>query len=61
MPWKERSIMEERMRFVSRFKHGESMSSLCREFAISRVTDYKIQTVRSGWPDRSGANSLALR
>ena len=32
MPWKERSIVEERMRFVLRLKDGESMSSLCREF-----------------------------
>src|SRR5258708_32576179 len=31
MPWKERSIVEERMRFV-----------MCREFGISRVTGYKI-------------------
>ena len=33
--------MEERMRFV-RLQDGESMSSLCREFGISRVTGYKI-------------------
>jgi transposase InsO family protein len=42
MPWKERSIVEERMRFLLRLKDGESMSSLCREFGISRVTGYKI-------------------
>ena len=42
MPWKERSIVEERMRFVLRLKDGECMSSLCREFGISRVTGYKI-------------------
>jgi transposase len=42
MPWKERSIVEERMRFVLRLKDGESMTSLCREFGISRVTGYKI-------------------
>jgi hypothetical protein len=42
MPWKERSIVEERMRFVPRLKDGEGMSSLCREFGISRVTGYKI-------------------
>jgi hypothetical protein len=27
MPWKERSIVEERMRFVLRLKDGESMAS----------------------------------
>src|SRR5580704_16566423 len=42
MPWKERSIVEERMRFVLRLKDGESMASLCREFGISRVTGYEI-------------------
>ena len=34
MPWKERSIVEERMRFVLRLKDGGSMASLCREFAF---------------------------
>src|SRR5260221_13259253 len=42
MPWKERSIVEERMRFVLRLKDGETMASLCREFGISRVTGYKM-------------------
>jgi transposase InsO family protein len=42
MPWKESSVMEERMRFVIRLKDGESMASLCREFGISRKTGYKI-------------------
>ena len=42
MPWKERSVMEERMRFVLRLRDGESMASLVREFGISRVTGYKI-------------------
>jgi transposase InsO family protein len=42
MPWKERSVMDERIRFVIRLKDGESMASPCREFAISRKTGYKI-------------------
>src|SRR5580698_5566447 len=42
MPWKESSVMDERMRFVIRLKDGESMASLCREFGISRKTSYKI-------------------
>jgi len=42
MPWKERSVMDERIRFVIRQKDGESMASLCREFGISRKTGYKI-------------------
>jgi hypothetical protein len=32
MPWKESSVMDERIRFVIRLKDGESMASLCREF-----------------------------
>jgi transposase InsO family protein len=42
MPWKESSVMDERMRFVIRLKDGESMTLLCREFGISRKTGYKI-------------------
>ena len=42
MPWKESSVMDERMRFVIRRKDGETMASLCREFGISRKTGYKI-------------------
>jgi hypothetical protein len=37
MPWKERSVVEERMRFVLRLKDEENMASLCRQFGISRV------------------------
>src|SRR6266568_3123820 len=42
MPWKECSGMDERVRFVARLLEGEKMTSLCREFAISRKTGYKI-------------------
>jgi putative transposase len=34
--------MDERLRFVARRLEGESMSSLCEEFGISRKTGYKI-------------------
>ena len=42
MPWKESSVMEERMRFVGRLLYGESMTDLCAEFGISRKTGYKV-------------------
>jgi hypothetical protein len=42
MPWEESSVMDERLRFVARLLDGEGMSEVCREFAISRKTDYKI-------------------
>src|SRR6201987_1749179 len=42
MPWKESSVMDERMRFVVRLKDGETMAPLRREFGISRKTGYKM-------------------
>jgi transposase InsO family protein len=42
MPWKECSVMDERLRFVARLLEGEAMSEVCREFGISRKTGYKI-------------------
>lgn len=42
MPWKESSVMDERLRFVARLLEGEQMSHVCREFGISRKTGYKI-------------------
>jgi len=42
MPWKESSVMEERLRFVARLLDGEGMSDVCRQFGISRKTGYKI-------------------
>jgi transposase InsO family protein len=42
MPWKEWSVMDERLRFVGRLLDGEAMTEVCREFGISRKTGYKI-------------------
>lgn len=42
MPWKECRKVEEKLRFVARHLEGESISSLCREFGISRVTGHKL-------------------
>ena len=42
MPWKESSVMEERLRFVARLLDGEAMTDVCREFGISRKTGYKV-------------------
>src|SRR6202043_3551091 len=42
MPWKECSVMDERLQFVARRLAGEQMSVLFREFGISRKTGYKI-------------------
>jgi transposase InsO family protein len=44
MPWKECSVMDERIRFVARLLDGESMTEVCRDFGISRKTGYKIFT-----------------
>jgi putative transposase len=42
MPWKECSVMDERVKFIARLLDGESMTVLCTEFGISRKTGYKI-------------------
>jgi transposase-like protein len=42
MPWEECRKMDEKLRFAARHLDGESISSLCREFGISRVTGHKI-------------------
>src|SRR6201984_2817093 len=42
MPWKECSVMDERVKCVARRLAGEPMADLCREFGISRKTGYKI-------------------
>lgn len=57
MPWKESSVMDERLRFIARLLEGEAMTDLCVEFGISRKTGYKIY-------DRykeSGAEALSDR
>lgn len=42
MPWKEVTAMSEREEFIQQILKGErSVSSLCREFGISRPTGYK--------------------
>ena len=42
MPWKECSVVDERLRFVAKLLDGESMTHVCREFGISRKTGCKI-------------------
>src|ERR1700747_2527555 len=42
IPWKECSVMDERLQFVARRLAGEPMAELCREFGIARKTGYKI-------------------
>ena len=42
MPWKECSVMDERLRFIAQLLDGEAMSEVCRAFGISRKTGYKI-------------------
>lgn len=42
MPWKETSIMTERLKFIMRVNEGEKITDLCEEFGISRKTGHKI-------------------
>ena len=57
MPWRECSVMEERLRFVARLLDGEAMTDVCREFGISRKTGYKIFNRYKEW----GLEALADR
>jgi len=43
MPWRETSVMEERLRFVARLLEGEGMSDVCREFVIRNVGPSVVQ------------------
>lgn len=43
MPWKESHMMDERVKFISRYLEGDTMSELCKEFGISRKTGYKFR------------------
>lgn len=42
MPWKECSVMDEKLKFIARLIDGEAMAEVCREFGISRKTGYKL-------------------
>jgi hypothetical protein len=34
MPWKQCSVVEERLRFVARLLDGEAMTDICRETSV---------------------------
>ncbi len=43
MPWKETSVLDQRLQFIATFLSQElSMADLCREFGISRKAGYKL-------------------
>jgi putative transposase len=42
MGWKERSRMDEKLKFIARYLEGEKLAPLCREFGITRPTGYKL-------------------
>ncbi len=42
MPWKETTMLEEKLEFINEWRAGNfNLSELCREFGISRPTAYK--------------------
>jgi putative transposase len=51
MGWKETCAMDERKRFVLAVENGGTISSVCREFNVSRKTAYK-------WLDRYEAEGM---
>lgn len=49
MPWKERTVEEERKEFVLAAESSRNFSALCREYGITRKTGYKwVGRYRSG-------------
>lgn len=62
MPWKERSVMDERLRFIARLLEGEPMTDVCREFGISRKRLQDPQSLpRSRGSKRSATTSKGDR
>ena len=65
MPWKECSVMEERLRFVARLLEGEAMSDVVpgvRHLAQDRLQDLRpLQGARARGADRPLAPAGALR
>lgn len=54
MAWKETCVMDEKMRFIGRLLEGDTMTSVCDEFGVSRKTGYKI------WNRYQNVGSYAL-
>jgi transposase InsO family protein len=52
MAWKQMDIRQQRAEFAVRLSRGESMSALCREYAVSRPTGYV-------WAARFGQHGVA--
>ena len=42
MGWQERSVMDEKLKFIARYLEGESITSLCKEFEVSRTTGHSL-------------------
>jgi hypothetical protein len=50
MPWKECSVMDERLQFVARLLDGEAMSEVCRAFGMELMVPARPCT---GWRRRA--------
>ncbi len=37
MPWKETSVMDERIKFIGRLLGGEKMATMCQEYCANHV------------------------
>ena len=42
MSWQECSVMDEKLKFIARHLEGESITSLCKEFGVSRTTGHNL-------------------
>ena len=40
MSWKECSVMDEKLKFITQYLESETITSLCKEFDVSRTTGH---------------------
>jgi transposase InsO family protein len=43
VPWKAKNPMDLKLEFITRLRHGERMTDLCREYGIARKTGHKLK------------------
>jgi len=61
MPRKVNSVMDERLRFSARVLEGETVSDVCRGFAILRETGFRLRCDCEIWAYSNGRPAVPLR
>ena len=61
MPWKESSVVDERLRFVGRLLDGESMSEVCEEFGTRGRPATRSSTASRSMASRRSSTAQDVR